>query len=302
MSGRKKIVMFRTLEHHTASRLYCLAMARQGVDLVEIPFDHTLLTQPVREIPPADLVLMVDCGMPVVFPGLPEYAGRKGYVSIDSCHKLEQHKKYVADCGFHDVWVAQKHVVDQFPGKGRWLPLAADPWIHATRPELARQAFLRSRCWGPASYDVGMCGAPYPHRRQFARLFRKHGFSTNFHFRRRFGELATWELSRCTVGFNVGAGYTGLKGQDMNMRIFETMANGQCMLLTNTYPGLGYEELFEVGVHYATFASDQEALDKVRHYVSHPLEAIDMARRAQSLILAQHTYDHRCQAILRALS
>ncbi|MBF0155404.1 MAG: glycosyltransferase family 1 protein [Magnetococcales bacterium] len=303
MSKRPKIVMFCTQAPHTASRYYAAAMARQAVELVTIPFDHAAPVQPERAIPEADLLLMVDCGLPVLFPGLAEYTGRKGYVSIDSCHKLDQHLHYVAAGGFHDVWVAQKHVVRHFADRGRWLPLAADPEIHSCRPELARYASsIWSRCLQPAFFDVGMCGAPYAHRRLFERLFRKGGLTTNFHYRRRFGEQVTWEMSRCTIGFNVGAGYTGQKGQDLNMRIFETMANGHCMLLTNTYPGLGYDELFEEGVHHAGFTTDAEALDKARHYKANPLAAIAMARRAQTLILEQHTYDHRCRTILHALT
>ncbi|MBE7413986.1 MAG: glycosyltransferase family 1 protein [Deltaproteobacteria bacterium] len=72
---------------------------------------------------------------------------------------------------------------------------------------------------------------------------------------------------------------------DMNMRVFETLANGQCMLLTNTYDGLGYEELFEEGRHYIGFRTEEEAVQKALYYSKNPEEAIEIAREGQRRVL-----------------
>lgn len=300
MSTKKKVVLLRSVMAHTASDYYGRSMERQDVDLVQI-FFHPHEEQPEREYPDADLVLMVDCGLPREFPGLEKVRCRKDYVSIDSCHKLAIHQDYVAKCGFDRVWVAQKHVVSEFGDKGYWLPLAAERHVHAFRPEMAAGDSLWHRMRMRNHYDIGMCAAPYKHRRHFRDLFRKAGLGTNFYFRKRFGEQATREVARCTIGFNVGAGFTGKKGADIPMRVFETMANGQAMLLTNTYEGLGYEDLFQEGLHYVAFHSEEDALEKALHFARNPLEAIEIARTGQQHALAHHTYDHRCKTIVDSL-
>lgn len=300
MGANKKIVMLRSVVAHSASDYYARGMEKLDVELVEIPF-HPHEKQPERNFPEADLLVMVDCGLPVEFPGLEGYKCPKGYVSIDSCHKLSIHKAYAEKCQFDYVWVAQKHVADEFGTSGRWLPLAAEETVHAFRPEMAATDGLWHRIRYRSFYDIGMCGAPYPHRRKFEKLFRQAGLNTNFYFRKRFGEQATREVARCTLGFNVGAGFSGTKGKDIPMRVFETMANGQAMLLTNTYDDLGYEEMFQEGKHYVGFRSEEEAVDKALYYARHPLEAIEIAREGQAHILARHTYAHRCREILDTL-
>ncbi len=300
MTRRMKVVFLRNMDACSASSYYGRGMSQMDVDLTVIDFHHHD-PQPYRRFPPADLLLMVDCGLPVEFPGLEAFQGAKHFVSIDSCHKLEMHKAYQKKYHWDFFWVAQKHVVSEFGEKAAWLPLAADETVHVFRPEMARRDSFWERLNKKNFYDISMCGAPYPHRRAFEALFRKAGLSTNFYYRKKFGDAVTRELARSTIGFNVGAGYRGTKGKDINMRVFETMANGLAMLLTNVYEGLGYEDLFEDGVHYATFTSEEEAVEKACFYARHPLEASRIAREAQRYVLAHHCYRHRCQTIIDSI-
>ncbi len=297
---KKRIVFLRSIVPYTASFYYFNAMQKLDIDLIEIPFDPRK-QQPEIEFPKADLLLLVDCGLPIDFPGLHGYFGPKGYISIDSCHKLNIHKAYCNKYDFDYIWVAQKHVVKELGANAEWLPLAADEDIHVYKPEMAKNKIFWRRILHLNLYDIGMCAAPYKHRRCFEGLFRKAGLSTNFHFRKKFGEEVTREIARCIVGFNVGAGYTSEKGMDINMRVFETMANGQAMLLTNTYDDLGYEELFEEGRHYIAYKSEEEAVEKAVYYAKHPDEAAKIAREGQQHTLAKHTYLHRCREILSIL-
>ena len=298
--ARPKIIFLRSVIPHTTAWYYSKAFKGLPVDVVDMPFDpHD--PPGWKEAPAGDLLLLVDCGLPVDFPFLGEYKGPKGYVSIDSCHKLSIHRAYCEKYRFDFVWVAQKHVVAGFGEKARWLPLGADPETHVYRPQIASADSLWERLTRRSHYDIGMCGAPYKHRRAFEKLFRKAGLTTNFYFRKRFGAEATRELARSTIGFNVGAGFDGVKGKDVNMRVFETMANGQCMLLTNTYDGLGFEDLFEEGSHYIGFRSEEEATDKALYYSRHQAEAIRIAAQGQRHILENHTYAHRCEEIIRAI-
>lgn len=270
------------------------------VDLVDVPFDPHK-PQDRTTLPNGDLLLLVDCGLPVDFPALNDYKCPTGYISIDSCHKLEIHKAYCNKYGFDHIWVAQKHVVNELGPKAEWLPLGVDPETHVFQPEMAAKDNPLRRLLRRNHYDIGMCGAPYKQRRRFEKLFRSAGLSTNFYFRKRFGKEATGEIARCTVGFNVGAGFTGEKGKDINMRVFETMANGRAMLLTNVYDGTGYEDLFEEGRHYIAYRTEEEAVEKALYYSKHTEEALKIAGEGQRHVLANHTYLHRCKKLLSML-
>ncbi|GEM_PF-1929299 len=293
---RPRIALIRAEVPHTTAWYYLRAFRRLGVDLVDLPFRPGKKPE-WKSMPGADLALLIDCGLPVDFPALERFGGAKGFVSIDSCHKLPMHHTLCDRYSFDFIWVAQKHVAKDLGSNARWLPLAAEPETHACRPGMAGGPFL-DRLLRRSHYDIAMCGAPYGHRRRFEKLFRRAGLSARFLFRKRFGLDATRELARATIGFNAGAGFDGKRGMDMNMRVFETMANGQCMLLTNTYEGLGYEDLFTEGRHYIGFRTEAEAVQKALYYASRPEEAIAIAREGQRRVLQNHTYVHRCGEIL----
>ncbi|MBI5345418.1 MAG: glycosyltransferase family 1 protein [Deltaproteobacteria bacterium] len=297
MGNRKKIVMLRSVMPHSTVQYYFKAMKRLDVDVIDAPFDPRK-NNPDMALPEGDLLLLVDCGLPVDFRNLENYGCPKHYVSIDSCHKLSIHKAYCERYKFDHIWVAQKHVVSELGPNARWLPLAADEDIHVFRHDMDDNRTLKERLFKKGRYDIGMCGAPYKHRRRFEKLFKKAGLTTNFYFREKFGVDATIETARSTIGFNAAAGFTGEKGKDINMRVFETMANGRAMLLTNTYDGLGYEELFEEARHYIGFRTEGEAMDKAVYYARRPEEAMRIAEEGQRHVLSNHTYLHRCKTIL----
>lgn len=296
MSKKFKIVFLRSNKPFSFASSYFNAMKRLDVDVVDVPFDPHVPEYDMP-LPEGDFLLMVDCGKPVDFHGLKDYRGPTGYVSIDSCHKFAMHKAYCEKYEFDHIWVAQKHMVSEFRG-AVWLPLAADELVHAYRPEMLKSQSVLWRLLRRKHYDIGMCCAPYKHRRRFEKVLRKAGLTTNFHFRKKFGVDATVETALCTIGFNVGAGFTGERGMDINMRVFETMANGKAMLLTNTYENLGFEDLFDEGRHYIGYRTEEEAVDKALYYARHVDEAAQIALAGQAHILAGHTYLHRCRKIL----
>ncbi|MCR4288139.1 MAG: glycosyltransferase [Deltaproteobacteria bacterium] len=300
MGHKRRVVFLRSTIPFTTAEYYFRALKQLDVDLVDVPFNPH---EPRKDldVPEGDLILLVDCGVPVEIPALDGCRSPKGYVSIDSCHKAAIHKAYCAKYRFDYIWVAQKHMVAELGPNARWIPLAADPEVHVYRPEARTEEGFLKRLLKPRVCDIGMCGAPYKHRRRFEKLFRKAGLKTNFYYRKKFGAEAVSEYGRCTIGFNVGAGFTGEKGKDINMRVFETMANGHAMLLTNVYDGLGYEELFEEGRHYVTFRTEQEAVEKAVYYSRHPSEALRIAREGQRHILSGHTYLHRCKELLSVI-
>lgn len=296
MSRRTRIAILRSTKPFSFADNYFNAMKRLDVDVVDVPFDPHVPEHDMA-LPEADLLLMIDCGKPVDFTRLNGYKCPTGFVSIDSCHKLGIHKAYCEKYRFDLVWVVQKHMVKEFPGSV-WLPLAADELVHAFRPEMLKGQGLLWRLVRRKHYDVGMCSAPYKHRRRFEKLFRKARLTTNFHFRKKFGVDATVETAICTIGFHVGAGFTGERGMDMAGRVFETMANGKAMLLTNTYDGLGFEELFDEGRHYIGYRTEEEAVEKALYFARRIDEAAQIASAGQEHVLKNHTYVHRCERIL----
>ena len=86
-------------------------------------------------------------------------------------------------------------------------------------------------------------------------------------------------------------------GNDVNMRVFEAVACGS-LLVTNDLAENGQAELFQDGVHLATYQDAEEMLEKIRHYLEHDdrREAIASAGRAEAI--ARHTYRHRMGRLL----
>ncbi|CAH8715357.1 glycosyltransferase [Paenibacillus thiaminolyticus] len=80
------------------------------------------------------------------------------------------------------------------------------------------------------------------------------------------------------------------------MRIFEGMGCGALVLTDNT---LEQSELFENGVHYVLYDSQEDMLEKLWYYlVDHPDEAAKIAAEGQRHVVRNHTYEHRARHVL----
>jgi spore maturation protein CgeB len=75
-----------------------------------------------------------------------------------------------------------------------------------------------------------------------------------------------------------------------NMRLFETTGMG-ALLLTERAPNL--PGLFAPGEEVETYASEEELVEKLRHFAAHPAEAARIAAAGQRRTLAEHTYARR---------
>jgi spore maturation protein CgeB len=83
-----------------------------------------------------------------------------------------------------------------------------------------------------------------------------------------------------------------------NMRLYEATGVG-AMLLTDRKDNL--HELFEIGKEAVTYSSKEEAAEMVRHYLSHPQEAEQIAKAGQARTLREHTYAQRMQELVPIL-
>ncbi len=88
---------------------------------------------------------------------------------------------------------------------------------------------------------------------------------------------------------------------DVNMRVFEALACGS-LLMTNDLADNGQDELFQDGVHLATYRDGDELLDKIHFYLRREDLRERLAAAGRSEALSRHTYRHRMQWILESVA
>lgn len=82
-----------------------------------------------------------------------------------------------------------------------------------------------------------------------------------------------------------------------NMRLYEATGVGT-FLLTDARPGMS--QLFEPGVHVATWRTPAECVEKIEYYLAHDAEREKIAAAGQKHTLNVHTYAHRAQMLAEA--
>jgi spore maturation protein CgeB len=83
-----------------------------------------------------------------------------------------------------------------------------------------------------------------------------------------------------------------------NMRLYEATGVGT-LLLTDAKDNLA--ELFEPGREVAVYASEDELVAQVEHYLAYEEERAAIAAAGQRRALAEHTYTHRMRELLQIL-
>lgn len=81
----------------------------------------------------------------------------------------------------------------------------------------------------------------------------------------------------------------------LNMRHFEITAAGG-FLLCYQHPELANH--FEIGKECAVFCNEQDLLEKIRYYLQHQDERIEIARAGQKRTLNENLYSHRLETLL----
>lgn len=164
--------------------------------------------------------------------------------------------------------------------KAKWLPYAAEPLCFTT--------------WdADPKADIGFVGhiGDYEGREDFLEeMFKAF---PNFHFEyNRYLELCAWEMRRSKVTLN-----HVWRRDSTNMRVFEGMAVGRCLLTPKTedLPWLHIED----GKHCLTYAKVEEAIEKVRAILKDDEKRLAMGKAGRELIVAEHTFVHRALTILR---
>lgn len=228
-----------------------------------------------------DLFLNIDDGLQYRFP---DRLRPSAWWAIDTHLDAAWYLKKAPDFDF--IFTAQRDGCEQLSRAGiprvRWLPLAADPEVHC-KWEIEKSLDF---CFVGNLVGVGVRG-------ELIALL-KSLFSKHFVGQRYFEEMAQTYCSSRMV-FNRGI------RDDVNMRVFEALACGS-LLVTNDLKENGQAELFQDGMHLATYQCAEELVDKMRFYLRHEAIRERIAAAGREQVLDQHTYRHRMQEILRVVS
>ena len=76
---------------------------------------------------------------------------------------------------------------------------------------------------------------------------------------------------------------------DLNLRVFEIMGSGGLLMTDRLSSDSGLGSLFADGVEFESYAGLEELRKKTLFYLNHQEEALELRRRGQARILAEHT-------------
>ncbi len=275
MNGQRVAIIFDNTLRRETTGLYCRRALGQ---LVEV--EHLLPTDLGRvEAGRYNAFVYVDDGLayhpaPHLRPSV--------WWAIDTHLDYERCLRKAQPCDL--VFAAQRDGAERLQRDGisaTWLPLACDPDLH--RPHNSAEEF-----------DWCFVGHLFPGPRTELIERLQAQFPRSFVGQRYFEDMArTYSTSRLVFNRSVR--------NDLNMRVFEALACGS-MLVTNDLKENGQAELFRDGEHLTTYSTPEELFDKMRFYLTHDTERERIASQGRTAVLAKHTYRHRMEAVLSALS
>ena len=141
-------------------------------------------------------------------------------------------------------------------------------------------------------YDASLIGLHYQQRDALVQALRDRGHRVLYDLGLIYDEYRE-QNNRATCGLN----WSSL--QDINARLFEIMAMKQ-VPVTNRLPHFEELGLFE-NEHYLGFNTVQEGVDKVEWALANPEKANAIALCAHNLVHQYHTYELRCETILKTV-
>lgn len=152
------------------------------------------------------------------------------------------------------------------------LGFAADPDYH--RPHDVRREYDWIACWHNCEGRIEATNRALERYPNGGWLWRGNELYAE-----------TISRARCTLNW--------LRGNIVNMRVFEAMAIGT-PLITTRHEDMSYFDFVE-GEHYLGFDDGdiEEMLEAIGWVQKHVAQALEMAGRARAFVLENHTYRHR---------
>jgi len=254
-----------------------------------------------------DFWLFVDDGRDDIPMELPKGDAPKCCYLVDTHLGYDLRLKWAKN--FDLVFVAQLPTVDKMKNDGvenvHWLPLACTPSVDLTAGELARLPEEQIGQWGVNKrHDLVFVGF----------LNRGHiidgeqvgnnrieyldkvfsAFSNSWLSFGSFMVDAAVRYARGRVGFNISI------RNDLNMRFFECLSYGTC-LVTNT-DVVGIESLgFKEGEDFLGYTSPEEAVEKIDWALKHPMEREEIAKSGHIKVREMHTYNDRIKFMIEVI-
>lgn len=244
------------------------------------PYAEILRALPAGFMP--DIYLWIDSGPEQIEPDIGLITAPKIAYLIDT--HVTPHLRLEMARHFDRVFLAQKAQVDAFRARGiaqaEWLPLACSPALHEVGAQerhfdfayvgsLSREEGDRRRVLLEGLQDRfpnSFVGRAWP--RDMARIYAQSRIVVNACFKR-----------------------------DVNMRVFEALASG-ALLITDEADGL--EDLFVDGEHLIIYRDDADLPALVERYLRDDAARERIARAGQALVLREHTYARRMEALATA--
>ena len=232
--------------------------------------------------------------------------------SPNACWLVDTHLDYDArlkwarkfDHGF--LWQKSDVEKTQFDGveSVHWLPLGCAPNLDPSYGEFQNaKGDLPKDFFGPFGlqkiHDVAYVG----HFHSFAKCTNDRiqyldtvfkAFPNSWFAFGVFFEQAALRYARARVGFNVSV------RDDLNMRFFEVLSYGNCLVTNRNV--VGWEDLgFEEGKHFLGYTDEEEAVEAVRWALKNPMEREKVAKAGHELVRSAHTYEHRLNEMFKTV-
>ncbi|MHB1285046.1 MAG: CgeB family protein [Leptospirales bacterium] len=250
----------------------------------DVILDEGSTAELFRGLPPGwepDCFLFVESGILYPFSFMKNLSCLKACYLIDTHLHMESHLEMARS--FDVVFLAQKSFVPAFSERlGRpvfWLPLACDPEIH--RPYPVHE-----------EWDLVFAGSIQNPLQDRARRLKRLGLRFSVRSERVFLEDMSRFLSGGRVLFNSSV------RNDLNMRVFESLAIGKC-LVTDRVPGL--LDYFVPGEDLMVY-DDRSLVETVRFLLENPGLRQKIAESGRKKVLESHTYLDRAMKLESVLS
>ena len=216
-------------------------------------------------------------------------------------------RQYLLGSEYDAVFVKDRYLQDLFSRMIRstpfhYLPEACNPRVHRTviLSDAERQYY---------GCDVMIAGTLYYYRQELLRALdgidlKVWGYAPDWLIHRlshrRMGrEVFCADKARAATAARIALNPMHFAEVDaLNCRAFELAGCG-AFQLCSFKPVL--REHFEPGVEIETFASVQELVEKINHYLRHPDQAAAIARRGQERAHRDHTYEQRLDQLFRTI-
>lgn len=173
-------------------------------------------------------------------------------------------KQMIMDCGYEE-------------SECTWL-------LHAADSEIFKPLFYISK-----QYDIGYVGYMNDKREKAERILK------NYMRFKHYSSVWAWSACRamneCKILFNISV------ENDINMRVFESLATG-IPLLTN-YTDNGFDDIFGNEEEFClTYNDETEMKEKAVRLLANPEMRKTLGKKGRDHVLKHHTYRNRINSIL----